>query len=90
MIKRLILLVLAFMCCGTIFTGANTGKIVATDTFGRKVKTVSGYKKDKYVGLFYFTWHGFSGTNKVFDVTKIMRDNQKLYGTRIIIILYHQ
>lgn len=66
---------------GSLFTRAtetkkaHTGHIVGIDTFGRKVNPVSGYKKDKYVGLFYHTWHGYTGTNRIFDVTKIMREH---------------
>ncbi len=88
MIKRILLLALSLLCFSTIFSAStdkksnNTGKIVAKDAFGRKADEVSGYKKDRYVGLFYFTWLGFSGTNKVFDVTKILRDNpEALWST---------
>jgi len=49
--------------------------IVSIDALGRTVNGVSGYEKDKYVGLFYLTWLGYVGTNKVFDITKLLRDD---------------
>lgn len=34
---------------------------MATDVLGRQVTTGTGIKKDKYVGIFYFVWHGAHG-----------------------------
>ena len=49
---------------------------VATDSLGR---TLPGYAEvgpkqtDKYVGMFYFLWHGEHGTD-LYDNTKLIRD----------------
>ncbi len=57
-------------------TRKTVNNIVAIDDFGRTIGPINGVKKDKYVGLFYFAWHGQFGTQrKVYDVTKIMRDH---------------
>ncbi len=54
-------------------------KLSATDDFGRSFGYMDGYKKDKerYVGLFYFTWLGYHGgeMNGVYDVTKLIDEN---------------
>ena len=47
--------------------------VTGTDALGRKITPVSDFKKDRYVGIFYFAWHD-STQHKVFDVTKILRD----------------
>ena len=50
----------------------------ATDALGRKLP---GYeecgppREDKYVGIFYFTWHGQHGTGGPYDITKILAKN---------------
>lgn len=50
----------------------------ATDALGRKLpgnKKVGGPRKDKYVGIFYWTWHTGNARGKKgpYDVTKILR-----------------
>ncbi len=47
----------------------------ATDNLGRKLSVASGFKKDKYVGLFYFLWHGQHSADKVRNVTELLRTN---------------
>jgi len=49
--------------------------IVSTDKFGRSVTPVSRYDENKYVGLFYFVWHGYRENAKVYDITKLLRDD---------------
>lgn len=48
--------------------------LAATDAIGRMLPEVSGYKKNRYVGLFYFIWHS-GGSNYKYDVTKLLRTN---------------
>ena len=51
--------------------GSNT---VATDAVGRKLpayEEAGGIKKDKFVGLFYWTWHTrLAAKNPPFNVTE--------------------
>lgn len=52
---------------------------VATDGLGRVLPTykeVGQTKKDKYVGLFYYIWHGYHApTDTIYDLTKIIANN---------------
>ena len=48
--------------------------ITGTDALGRKIKPVADFREDRFVGIFYFAWHN-SDQHKVFDVTKILREN---------------
>lgn len=44
---------------------ANNSNLTATDHLGRKLPgydEVGGVKKDKIVGLFYYLWLGYHGT----------------------------
>lgn len=54
-------------------------KLSATDDFGRSFGYMDGYKTDKerYVGIFYFTWLGYHGgeMNGIYDVTKLIDEN---------------
>ncbi len=48
---------------------------VATDGLGRKqpgIAEAGPVKKDKWVGIFYWTWHHQEGANKPFDNTKLI------------------
>lgn len=38
--------------------------IVSIDAKGRIVSPINGVKKNRFVGLFYFAWHGQFGTQK--------------------------
>ncbi len=49
--------------------------IVATDVFGRTLPEVSSYKEGKYVGLFYFLWHGQHEADKTRDITQLLKTN---------------
>ncbi len=53
-----------------------SGGFAATDDLGRSLYTseqVGSYRKDeRYVGLFYFLWHGEHGDSGVFDLQKII------------------
>lgn len=55
--------------------------LTATDAVGRTLPSISGYKSDKYVGVFYFLWHGqrISGTRSdtVRNVTELLKTNYK-------------
>ncbi|WP_200979909.1 hypothetical protein [Echinicola sp. 20G] len=55
---------------------------VATDALGRKLPTykeVGGLRKDKFIGVFYYIWHG-AHNDKVFDITKILADKSDDYA----------
>ena len=47
--------------------------ITGTDDFGRKIDIISGTRKDRYVGLFYFIWFDFAQKGYRFDTTKLLR-----------------
>lgn len=59
---------------------------IATDAIGRRVAEYAqaGVSKDeKWVGLFYYIWHGHHGPHDtIYDLTKMIRDNPKspIYG----------
>ncbi len=55
--------------------GYTVNNITATDALGRKLSSVSGYKEDKYVGLFYFLWHGQHNADKVRNITELLKTN---------------
>jgi len=51
---------------------------VATDSLGRSLPDFAmcgPMKKDKYIGIFYWTWHTLNSGNGPFDVTKILAEN---------------
>ena len=54
-------------------------RLQATDDYGRSSDYIDGYKKDKdrYVGIFYFTWLGWHGNemNGVYDVSKLIDED---------------
>ena len=56
----------------------SVSNIATVDDLGRTLPTISGYKDDKFVGLFYFTWLGQQGENQttVYDITKLLRNNK--------------
>ncbi len=48
---------------------------VATDGLGRSLPTAADCRvrrSDRYVGIFYFLWHGFHGTGGPYDITRIL------------------
>ena len=50
---------------------------VATDALGRTAPTAADtrpFRKDRFVGIFYFLWHGEHGTPGPYDNTKIIAD----------------
>ena len=54
-----------------------SGGFAATDDVGRTLPTslttgIYGSNGEKYVGIFYFLWHGEHGDNGIFDLQKIM------------------
>ena len=54
---------------------ANLSNLAAVDHLGRKLpayEDVGETKKDKIVGLFYYLWLGYHGTQGPFDITKIL------------------
>lgn len=61
-------------------------KLQATDDYGRSIDYIDGVKedKDRYVGLFYFTWLGWHGREMdgVYDVSKLIdEDPNALWNT---------
>jgi hypothetical protein len=67
---------------GTIYMQINAAveankdavNIVGMDALGRKIPEVSGFRSDRYVGLFYFIWFENSRADAR-DVTKLLRTN---------------
>lgn len=51
----------------------SAASITGTDALGRRLKRVSGYQEEKYVGLFYFLWLGQQNQKAVYDITDILR-----------------
>lgn len=65
---------------------STVNKLQTTDDYGRSVDYIDGYKTDKrrYVGLFYFTWLGWHGSQMdgVYDVSKLIdEDPASLWST---------
>ena len=56
-----------------------TASLPATDALGRKLPTqreVGEPRKDRFVGLFYWTWHtSFAKNMPAFDVTKFLKQH---------------
>ena len=50
----------------------NSFKIVGVDQFGRSFGTVSGYREDRQVGMFYWPWIGQPLATGIYDATKIL------------------
>lgn len=52
----------------------------ATDALGRKLPIAGNVKKNRYVGLFYWTWHyEYQATNnKPLNLSKFIQDNSKI------------
>lgn len=53
----------------------NLSNLSARDHLGRKLpeyEDVGDVKKEKIVGLFYYLWHGYHGTQGPYDITKIL------------------
>lgn len=50
----------------------------ATDALGRRLPTAAqtgAFRRDKYVGIFYFLWHGRHDSKAVYDITKLTNAN---------------
>ena len=67
-----------FLC--SISTGADlySDTWVATDALGRQLPDYGECglpKENKYVGIFYFLWHGEHGTDGPYDITKVLAAN---------------
>lgn len=65
---------------------ATIDRLQATDDYGRSFDYMDGYKTDKerYVGLFYFTWLGWHGNEMsgVYDISKLIdEDPTSLWST---------
>lgn len=51
-------------------------RLTAIDGVGRRLPEISGYKSNKYVGLFYFLWHGqHNPGSTVRNVTELLKSN---------------
>lgn len=55
-------------------SGKNNYNIVGIDALGRTVNAVSGEKNNKYVGCFYWLWHGQHYGPDVYDVSKLLEE----------------
>lgn len=56
---------------------ANLSNLAAKDHLGRKLpdyKEAGKVKGEKIVGLFYYLWLGYHGTQGPFDITKILEE----------------
>ncbi len=49
--------------------------LTATDALGRTLPEAEYAKDGKYVGVFYFLWHGQHGGDKTRDMTKLLKTN---------------
>ena len=62
---------------------STVNKLQTTDDYGRSVDYIDGYKTDKrrYVGLFYFTWLGWHGSQMdgVYDVSENIISGASLF-----------
>lgn len=67
------------LAVSTVSRQDTINKLQATDDYDRSFGYMDGYKTDKerYVGLFYFTWLGWHGTQMqdVYDITKLIDEN---------------
>lgn len=67
------------LAVSTVSRQDTLNKLQAADDYGRSFGYMDGYKTDKerYVGLFYFTWLGWHGTQMqdVYDITKLIDEN---------------
>ncbi len=54
---------------------SNVSHVVAVDATGRSLSPVTGYKAGKYVGLFYFLWHGQHAADRVRNITELLKTN---------------
>ena len=53
--------------------GYDVNKLVGIDEFGRTIQPIFDTKKDKLVGIFYFTWFGQNaGMEGIYDNTDIL------------------
>ena len=62
----------------------DVGDIVGVDQFGRSFDRIGGWKIDRQVGLFYWSWIGQPYATGVYDATKIMQMSDGLN------ILFHR
>lgn len=46
-------------------------QLSGTDALGRKISAAADRKENKYVGIYYFLWHGYH-TKKVYDTSEIL------------------
>lgn len=56
----------------------NSFSIVGVDQFGRSFSTISGYRKDRQVGVFYWPWIGQPLATGIYDATKILSKHNGL------------
>ena len=48
-------------------------QLSGTDALGRKITAATGRKTKKYVGIYYFLWHGYH-TQKIYDTSEILEE----------------
>jgi len=53
--------------------------LLATDAIGRELysESDSSSAKQKYVGVFYFVWHRGDNADKVYDISKLIKENHE-------------
>ncbi len=49
--------------------------VTGVDALGRTFSTVLGYRKDRYVGMFYWPWHGQHPVADEYDITKLLAED---------------
>lgn len=77
--KNNLSLFLVFVCLQSMAQSSDNN-VSATDALGRKLPThqqVGDLKKDKFVGLFYWTWHTRQADNPPFNTSEFLAKNPK-------------
>lgn len=89
-VKIFSLLLVLFIICTVFASYAASGeaenldinsetviRLTATDALDRITEEIKGFREDKYVGLFYFTWFNnpVAGQKEVHDITRICRED---------------
>jgi hypothetical protein len=73
------LLILLSSITGSITFSQKNNQWTGTDALGRKLDDnfeVGSLKKNKYVGMFYWTWHtDGNATYPLYDITQILKQN---------------
>ena len=61
----------------------NYGNIVGGDALGRVAPPAGGERKNRYVGCFYWLWHGQHAGGDIFDISKLLSQSpEELWNTQ--------